>query len=299
MSSAALPLARGRSLRLDSGPLVMGIVNLTPDSFYPASRRAGAQAAVETALAMEAQGAALVDLGGESTRPGSDEVSLEEELERVLPAVAAIRSRSDLPISVDTRKSGVARAALAAGADIVNDVSALRHDAAMASVAAGAGAAVILMHMRGEPRTMQAAPIYGDCAAEVRDFLAERAAASIAAGIAPLSILLDPGIGFGKRLEDNLELLARLGLVAALGYPLVVGVSRKGMVGALTGRGLPERLAGSLGAACAAFLGGASILRVHDVAETVDALAVFAAVLRAGAGAGSRAGARADGGARL
>jgi len=236
---------------------------------------------------MEAEGAAIVDLGGESTRPGSEYVGLDEELERVVPAVQAIRTRSDLPISVDTRKAAVAKAALEAGADMVNDISALAHDPAMAAVAAAAGAAVILMHMQGEPRTMQLSPSYIDCAAEVRDFLAARAAASIAAGIPPAAILVDPGIGFGKRLEDNLDLLARLGLIAALGYPVVVGLSRKALIGAFVGRGR-DRLAGSLGAACAARLAGGAVFRVHDVAQTVDALKVFAALRGAalrGAGA--------------
>jgi dihydropteroate synthase len=254
----------------------MGIINLTPDSFYPASRRTGLSAAVDTALAMEAEGASILDLGGESTRPGSDYVGEEEELERVLPALGAIRARSSLPISVDTRKASVARAALEAGADIVNDVSALMHDPGMAALAAASGAAVVLMHMRGSPKTMQEAPRYVDCAAEVRDFLAERAEAALAAGIAPERILLDPGIGFGKSLRDNLDLLSRLHMVAELGYPVVVGLSRKAMIGALTSR--EDRLAGSLGGACAALAAGASVFRVHDVAQTVDALAVFAAI---------------------
>jgi dihydropteroate synthase len=281
-SPRQLALPRGRSLRLDKGPLVMGIINLTPDSFYAPSRRRGAAAALEAALAMEAEGASIVDLGGESTRPGADYVGEEEELERLVPAVAAIRSRSSLPISVDTRKAAVARAALEAGADVINDVSALRHDPDMAALAAGAGAAVILMHMQGEPRTMQEAPAYADCAVEVRDFLAERAAASIAAGISPSSILLDPGIGFGKRLEDNLDILARLDLLTALGYPVVIGLSRKALIGSLSGRAVGDRLGGSLGAACAAFAAGAALLRVHDVAQTVDALRVFASIRPAG-----------------
>jgi dihydropteroate synthase len=256
----------------------MGIVNVTPDSFYPLSRCAGVPEAVEIALAMEGDGAAIVDLGGESTRPGSLPVGEDEELARVVPAIEAIRARSGLPISVDTRKAAVARAAFDAGADIVNDVSGLRHDPAMAALAAETGAAVILMHMQGEPATMQDAPRYADCAAEVRDFLASAATDAIAAGIAPASILVDPGIGFGKRTEDNLSILSSLGLLAALGYPIVVGLSRKAFVGALVGKSVESRLGGSLGAACAAYLGGALVFRVHDVGETVDALAAFAAV---------------------
>jgi dihydropteroate synthase len=276
-SPRSLGLPLGRSLALDRGPLVMGIVNVTPDSFYARSRLRTALEAAEAALAMEAEGAALVDLGGESTRPGSEAVGEQEELERVIPAVEAIRARSSVPISVDTRKASVAAAAIAAGADIVNDISALSYDPAMAALVARNGTAVVLMHMRGEPRTMQEDPSYADCAAEVASFLAEAAERALAAGIARDRIVLDPGIGFGKRLEDNLDLLARLGLVAALGYPVLVGLSRKRIVGALTGRGVDGRLAGSLGAACAAFEAGARIFRVHDVSETVDALAVFAA----------------------
>jgi dihydropteroate synthase len=255
----------------------MGIVNVTPDSFYAPSRRDGPAQAAEAALAMESQGAALVDLGGESTRPGSSGVGEGEELERVVPAVEAIRARSDLPISVDTRKAAVARAALEAGADIVNDVSALRHDPAMPALVASSGAGAILMHMKGEPRTMQEAPSYDDCAAEVRDFLAAAASAALAAGVPRARILVDPGFGFGKRLEDNLDLLSRLDLVAALGFPIVVGLSRKSFIGAIVGKGVEGRLAGSLGAACAACLAGALIFRAHDVAQTVDALSAFSA----------------------
>ncbi len=278
-SGHILPLPRGRSLRLDSGPLVMGIVNVTPDSFYPLSRSRGAGEAAEAALAMEADGAAIVDIGGESTRPGSDYVGETEELERVVPAVAAIRARSGLPISVDTRKASVARAAIEAGADLINDVSALRHDPAMAGLAVEAGAAVLLMHMKGEPKTMQGAPSYVDCVSEVRDFLAEAAARAIAAGIEPGRILVDPGIGFGKRLEDNLSLLKGLGAIAGLGYPVAVGLSRKAFLGAIVGEEVDARLPSSLGAACAALLGGAFLFRVHDVAATVEALAAFEAVV--------------------
>ena len=200
-----------------------------------------------------------------------------EELDRVIPAVDAIRSRSAIPISVDTRKAAVAAAALAAGADMINDVSALSFDPAMAGLAARSGAAVVLMHMKGEPKSMQAAPSYADCAAEVTAYLSAAADRAVASGIGRGRIILDPGIGFGKRLEDNLDILARLGLVAALGYPVLVGLSRKAFVGAITGRGVEGRLSGSLGAACAAFAAGARIFRVHDVAQTVDALAAFAA----------------------
>jgi dihydropteroate synthase len=272
-----LDLPRGRSLALEPFA-VMAIVNATPDSFYAPSRRRASLEARDAALAAFAAGAAVVDVGGESTRPGSDPVGLEEELERVIPAVEAIRRESDLPISVDTRKAAVALAALGAGADIVNDISALA-DPATARYAAAAGAAVVLMHMKGEPKTMQEAPSYADCASEVHGFLAAAAVAALEAGIRPTAVALDPGIGFGKRLEDNLGLLSRLDGLAALGYPLLVGLSRKSFIGAVTGRPAEARLAGSLGAACASYARGARIFRVHDVAETVDALSLYASSL--------------------
>jgi dihydropteroate synthase len=281
-----------RAFALGRGPLVMGIVNVTADSFYPTSRSPTAALAAEAALAMEAEGAAMIDLGGESTRPGSEYVGEAEELERVVPAVEAIRARTAIPISIDTRKAAVAAAALDAGADIINDVSALEADPAMAALAARSGAAVVLMHMRGDPRTMQEAPVYADCAAEVAGYLGAAARRALAAGIARDRIILDPGIGFGKRLEDNLDLIARLGLIVDLGYPVLVGLSRKAFVGAVTGRGVEGRLAGSLGAACAAYAAGARVFRVHDVAATVDALAAYAASVgsaRKGAEAGMTA----------
>ncbi len=274
MSRIELP--RGRFLAIGDEALVMGVVNATPDSFYAASRRRSVSALRDAALAMAAAGAAIVDLGGESTRPGSDAVGLDEELERVVPAIKAIRRESDIPLSIDTRKAAVARAALDAGADIVNDIAALA-DPGMAELAAERRVPVILMHMRGEPKTMQNAPLYEDCPAEVFAFLLNAASRAEAAGISRLAILLDPGFGFGKRLGDNLELIARLPELAAAGYPILVGLSRKSFVGAITGRETEGRLAGSLGAACAAYEGGARIFRVHDVAETVDALSLFSA----------------------
>ena len=275
-----VPLPRGRALAIGDEPLVMGVVNVTPDSFFPGSRARGAREARDAALAMAAAGAALVDIGGESTRPGSEYVGEEEELERVLPAIEAIRRESDLPLSVDTRKPAVARAALDAGADIVNDVSALA-EPGMAALAAERGVPVVLMHMRGDPKTMQDAPVYGDCPGEVFAYLLEAARRAEAAGVGRDRVILDPGIGFGKRLGDNLALLARLGELAASGYPILVGLSRKSFVGAITGWPVEGRLAGSLGAACAAYVGGARIFRAHDVAETVDALAVLSAALAA------------------
>jgi len=256
----------------------MGIVNVTPDSFYAKSRRASAAEAAQAALAMEAEGAAIVDVGGESTRPGSRPVDEDEELERVIPAIEAIRALSDVAVSVDTRRAAVARAALVAGADVVNDISALG-DPGMATLAAERGAPVVLMHMKGEPSTMQASPSYADCVGEVVGFLLGAAERALAAGIPRGSIVLDPGIGFGKRLEDNLALLdPDDGAVARLsraGWPVLVGLSRKSFVGAIAGREPEGRLAGSLGAACAAYVAGARLFRVHDVAETADALAVL------------------------
>lgn len=272
-----LALPRGRFLELEPFA-VMAILNVTPDSFYAPSRRASAEGARDAALAALADGADLVDIGGESTRPGSEYVSADEELSRVLPAVEAIRAESDAPISVDTRKAEVARACIAAGADIVNDISGLG-DPAMARVAAEGGAGLVLMHMKGSPATMQEAPSYADCPREVADFLGASAHEAEAAGVPRDRIVLDPGVGFGKRLEDNLALIDRLPLLGGLGYPLLVGLSRKSFVGALTGRPPEGRLAGSIGAALAAYSRGARIFRVHDPAETRDALALFAASL--------------------
>lgn len=272
----SLSLPGSRSLILGGAPVVMGIVNVTPDSFFGESRAVDPKGAAERGFACLAEGAAIVDFGAESTRPGSSPVSPEEELHRLIPAIRAFRGRSDAILSIDTRRASVARAALAEGADIINDIGALG-EPGMAKAVAEARAAVVLMHMRGEPATMQEAPAYADCAIEVRDFLAGRVGLALDAGISPERIVLDPGIGFGKTLAHNLDLLNRLYLLAETGYPVLVGLSRKRFVGELTGKPAEERLAGSLGAACFAWLRGAEIFRVHDVAATVDALAVFAA----------------------
>ncbi|HUX38215.1 MAG TPA: dihydropteroate synthase [Rectinemataceae bacterium] len=291
-----LPLPRGRVLALEPFA-VMGVLNTTPDSFHAASRRTTLAAAREAALAMLASGAAIIDIGGESTRPGSAPVDEAEELERVIPAIEALRRESDAAISVDTRKAAVWKAALDAGADILNDVSALRDSPEAGALAAKAGAPVVLMHMKGEPATMQEAPYYDDCPSEVRSFLLDAAARALAAGVPAERIVLDPGIGFGKRLEDNLALLSALDSLRDLGYPLLVGLSRKGFVGSLTGKPVEGRLAGSLGAAAAAWTLGARIFRVHDVAETRDLLLVLSSILgmktrspRAGASGAGRGG---------
>jgi dihydropteroate synthase len=279
-----LSLPRGRSLELGGRAVVMGIVNATPDSFYEGSRAMDVSVAVDTVAAMVGAGALIIDVGGESTRPGASYVGADEESGRVLPVIEAVRARWDVAVSVDTRKAAVAAAALDAGADIVNDISALYDDPALAPLCAARGVPVVLMHKKGVPADMQDSPWYDDCVAEVRQFLLDAAGKAIAAGIQPRQILLDPGIGFGKRLADNLALLSRLDELAEAGYPVLVGLSRKSFIGALTGADTAGRLAGSLASACAARARGAVIFRVHDVAETVAALAVFDAAGGTGPG---------------
>lgn len=263
-------------------PCVMGVLNVTPDSFSDGGRYVDLDAAVERGVVMAGEGAAIVDVGGESTRPGASAVSTAEELERVIPVIERLAARVSVPISVDTSKAEVMRAAIAAGASLVNDVRALREPGALAAVAP-TGAAVCLMHMQGEPRTMQAAPGYGDVVAEVRSFLAGRIDACLAAGIDRERICIDPGIGFGKTPAHNLALLRALDRLGPPGVPVLVGVSRKSLVGMITGRPPDGRLAGSLAFAALAVAGGAAIVRAHDVAETVDAVKVASALRRAGA----------------
>jgi dihydropteroate synthase len=262
-------------------PVVMGVLNITPDSFSDGGRFADAAAALDHALRMVEEGAALIDIGGESTRPGAQAVDAEEEIRRVVPVIEALAARTRIPISIDTSKPAVMTAAVRAGATLINDVRALRQAGAL-EAAADSGAAICLMHMQGEPRTMQADPRYGDLVAEVRDFLRERAEACRAAGVAKDRLVIDPGIGFGKRCEHNLALLARLPALVALGWPVLVGVSRKSMLGALLGRAVDERVAGGVAMATAAVLSGASIVRTHDVAPTVDAIKVAEALRAAG-----------------
>jgi dihydropteroate synthase len=259
--------------------LVMGIVNVTPDSFSDGGRFAATEAAVAHGLELARQGADLLDVGGESTRPGADPIDLEEELRRVLPVVRELATRTDLPLSIDTYKAETARQALAAGAHVVNDVTALRGDPEMADAVRFFGAGLILMHMQGSPQTMQINPAYGDVAGEVAAFLEARLQAAMDLGIAGSQVVLDPGIGFGKTSEHNLELLARLAELQHLGRPVCLGVSRKGFLGKLLGRSVTERLAGSLAAVCHALAhGAAQIVRVHDVAEARDAVRLFQAL---------------------
>jgi dihydropteroate synthase len=258
-------------------PVVMGVLNVTPDSFSDGGNFVRLDDAVERGMQMAQEGAAIIDVGGESTRPGAQPIDLHEELRRVIPVLARLRDRTAALLSVDTSKAEVMHAAAAAGAAMINDVRALREPGAL-EAAVNSGCAVCLMHMLGEPRTMQRSPSYHDVVAEVRHFLEQRVAACLAAGLPAERIAIDPGFGFGKTLEHNLELLRRLGELAVDELPIVAGLSRKSMVGALTGRPAGERVHGSIALAVVAALNGARILRVHDVAATVDALEVVSAV---------------------
>ena len=256
-------------------PSVMGVVNVTPDSFSDGGVNFRTEDAVASARRMVEEGAVIVDVGGVSTRPGSEGVPLEEELRRVVPVLEQL---DGVPVSIDTSKAEVARRALALGAELVNDVTALRGDPDLAGVVADSGAYLCLMHMLGEPRTMQVDPRYEDVAAEVAAFLEERLGVAVAAGIAEERICLDPGIGFGKTVEDNFELVRRLDVLLALGRPVLLGLSRKSSLGRLIGE-KTGTTAASVGAAVAAYEKGATILRVHDVRETVEALTAAQAVL--------------------
>lgn len=258
-----------------STPCVMGIVNVTGDSFS-GDGRVEHEAAIAHARALQRDGAQIIDVGGESTRPGAAPVDEFEELRRILPVVEAL-ARDGACVCVDTMKPRVMQAALRAGASMINDVRALRAPGAVDAVA-NSTAAVCLMHMQGDPATMQKGPAYADVVAEIRAFLQRRASACVDAGIASDRIAVDPGFGFGKGLEHNVDLLRRLSALSTLGYPLMVGLSRKSTVGSITGRGVAERASGSVAGALAAAIRGARILRVHDVRETVDALAVWSAI---------------------
>lgn len=257
-------------------PLVMGIVNVTPDSFSDGGQFVGPQAAIDHAVQLVRDGADMLDIGGESTRPGADPVSAQQELDRIMPVVQAVISLN-VPISVDTRRPEVMRDVLQAGVDLINDVNGFRDSQSLQAVAAST-CGVCIMHMLGEPRTMQQHPHYGDVVREVTDFLITQRDALLAMGVAPERILIDPGFGFGKTLEHNLRLMRHIHAMAAL-QPVLVGVSRKSMIGALTDQTDPaQRVAGSVAAALYAADQGAQVLRVHDVRETVDALKVWAAL---------------------
>jgi dihydropteroate synthase len=282
-----LTFPRGR-LALSQRVHVVGILNVTPDSFSDGGRYATAEAAAEEALRMRERGADVIDVGGESTRPGSEPVDPAAEIERVVPVIEAVRERSDVPISIDTRKADVARAALAAGADIVNDISALRDDVELGRVCAERDAPVILMHMQGTPRTMQVDPHYDDVVAEVREFLSAAVDRAVAAGVREDAIVLDPGIGFGKRLEDNLTLVNRLDRIVALGHPVMMAASRKSFLGLVLagGDGAPlpvtEREAATVAVTALSIARGARLIRVHDVEANVRAARTTEALLAAG-----------------
>jgi dihydropteroate synthase len=271
MCQARAPVA---GLALDR-PLVMGIVNVTPDSFSDGGRFLAADAAIEHALRLEAEGADILDIGGESTRPGSDAVGLDEECRRVLPVIQALAKQSRARISIDTRKAEVMRRAALEGVHILNDVSALAHDPQALQAAATTGLPVVLMHARGEPRIMQDNPVYADVVLDVYDWLAARLEACEQAGIGRDRLIVDPGIGFGKTLAHNLALLGSLGVIHGLGCPVLLGASRKSFIGRLTGAGSDDRLPGSIAAALVGAAQGVQILRVHDVAATRQALALW------------------------
>lgn len=271
---------RAGDRRLGPRPVLMGIVNVTPDSFSDAGEAFSAVRAAERALRLLEEGADVIDVGGESTRPGADPVPVGEEIRRVVPAIREILAeRPEAVVSVDTYRSETAEAALEAGALMVNDITALRGDPRMARLVAEAGCGVVLMHMRGTPKTMQRDPRYEDVVGEVREFLAGRAEAAVAAGVDPGCILLDPGIGFGKTLEHNLALLGRLDAIAGVGFPVLVGTSRKGFLGKITGAQSPkERVFGTVATSVLAYGRGAFAFRVHDVRANREALRVAAAV---------------------
>jgi dihydropteroate synthase len=271
-------------------PCVMGILNVTPDSFSDGGRFTQLDAAVAQGVAMARDGAAIIDVGGESTRPGSDRVSLDEELARVLPVIERLRAETSAVISIDTYKAEVARQALAAGAALVNDVSALRMDPAMVEVVAETGAPAILMHMQGEPKTMQQDPHYDDVVDDVRAFLDERMGFALARGVDEEQLLIDPGIGFGKTVAHNLVLLRGLGHLKELGRPLVLGASRKRFLGAILGAEPGGRLIGTVASTVIGLMNGADVVRVHEVRENFEALRVVLALREADEEAGPGAG---------
>ena len=279
LTEARLTLTGDRALVIGRRTLVMGVVNVTPDSFYPGSRTPRVEDAVERALALVAAGADIIDIGGESTRPGSTEVALHDEIARVLPVVEAIRKVSSAVLSVDTRRAEVAREAIRAGADIVNDVSALSADPGMAAVVAQSGAVVVLMHMRGNPTNMQEKASYDDVLLEIKAELGVRIAVAIRAGIHTDRIWLDPGLGFAKTPRQCLEIVRRLDELQVFERPILIGASRKGFVGKVLAEPLPERrLEGSLAVAAIAAMKGAAVIRTHDVGETVRVVRVVDAI---------------------
>lgn len=282
-STSSPPLvvtAGSRMLSFEAGPLLMGVLNVTPDSFSDGGAYATVEQALNHAKQMQAEGADIIDIGAESSRPGAQPIDETEELRRLIPVLEAVHDAIPIPISVDTTKAAVARRAIEAGAAIVNDITALRGDPLMAGLVAETGAAVVLMHMQGTPQTMQQAPYYGNVVEEVSAFLRERIQVAIKQGIRGSQIILDPGFGFGKLQEHNLQLLAGFDMLTKLGYPLLAGVSRKQFIGNLVQRPVHERGYGTAGAVAVAVLKGAHILRVHDVQTMRDTVSVVSAISR-------------------
>lgn len=261
---------RDRRVEFGERTRVMGILNVTPDSFSDGGRFFDSRQAIEHGLQMARDGADMIDVGGESSRPGAEPVPVEEELKRVVPVIKALSGETDCLLSVDTRKARVAEASLAAGAHLINDITALTHDPAMPAVARDQGAGVILMHMRGDPKTMQLAPAYGDVVEEVAGYLEQRIRDLEGVGLSRHSLAVDPGIGFGKTVEHNVSLIARVDRLAHLGRPVVIGLSRKSFIGTITGREVQDRLPGSLAATAYVIQRGAHVIRVHDVKESCD-----------------------------
>ncbi len=280
--SVALP--GGRIIDLSEGPIVMGIINATPDSFSDGGEHLEPSRAIERAFEMIEEGAGIIDIGGESSRPGSTGPDAEEELSRVAPILEGLAGKTDVPISIDTRRARVAREAVGLGASIINDISGLTHDPEMTATAVESGAAVVVMHMQGTPETMQEDPHYDDAVSEIIEWLAGRTGELISSGLPRDKIIIDPGIGFGKRLIDNLAIFRELGDFRGLGFPILVGHSRKSFIGALTGRDTGGRLWGGLAALGMCLEGGAQILRVHDVRETIDYVKVWKAIAAKGIG---------------
>ncbi len=271
-----------RTLDFTHKTYVMGILNCTPDSFYPSSRAATLKEALKLARGMLDAGVDIIDVGGESTRPGSDAVPEDEEIRRVIPVIQALRGESDVLISIDTRKKEVAARALDAGADIVNDISALRHNDELARLVARRRVPIVLMHMRGVPKTMQKNPSYRNTISEILRDLQQSIAAAMSAGIAQDMIIVDPGIGFGKRIQDNLRIIRELSSLQSLSFPILVGLSRKGFIGEILNRPVEERLIGTITANTLAILNGANIIRVHDVSDAVEMVKIIDSVRRIG-----------------
>lgn len=272
-------LLKGSVLPLEERTLVMGILNVTPDSFSDGGDCLSSESAVKRAKEMIEKGADIIDIGGESSRPGSEPVTEEEEVKRIMPVIEALKDTCTVPLSVDTYKSGVARKVLERGVSIINDITALNGDPQMGKVIAEYDAAVVLMHMKGKPKDMQEAPEYDDVVSEVALFLQEAINKAVSAGIDPGKIIIDPGIGFGKRLEDNLKILNRLEEFKSLGKPVLIGTSRKSFIGAITGKKEKERNFGTAASISAAIIGGADIIRVHDVSQMRDVSTVTDAII--------------------